>query len=75
MIGALLMLGSTDSDFADGGTNVKGHVLGIGYALAKNTALAATYFMNDDINYVSHFTSKNHCGDMEEGFLILRSVV
>ena len=50
MIGALLMLGSTDSDFADGGTNVKGHVLGIGYALAKNTALAATYFMNDALD-------------------------
>ena len=40
----------TDSDFADGGTNAKGHVLGVGYALAKNTTLAATYFMNDALD-------------------------
>ena len=40
----------TDSDFADGGTNAKGHVFGIGYALAKNTTLAATYFLNDALD-------------------------
>ena len=40
----------TDSDFADGGTNAKGHVFGVGYALAKNTMLAATYFMNDALD-------------------------
>ena len=40
----------TDSDFADGGTNAKGHVLGVGYALAKNTNLAVTYFMNDALD-------------------------
>ncbi|MHC4988395.1 MAG: putative porin [Planctomycetota bacterium] len=40
----------TDSDFADGGTNAKGHVFGVGYALAKNTTLAATYFMNDALD-------------------------
>ena len=40
----------TDSDFADGGTNSKGHVFGAGYALAKNTTLAATYFMNDALD-------------------------
>jgi hypothetical protein len=39
----------TDSDFAGGGTNAKGHVFGAGYALAKNTTLAATYFLNDDL--------------------------
>jgi len=40
----------TDSDFADGGTNAKGHVFGVGYALAKNTTLAATYFINDALD-------------------------
>jgi len=40
----------TDSDFADGGTNARGHVFGAGYALAKNTTLAATYFMNDALD-------------------------
>ncbi|MHC5163380.1 MAG: putative porin [Planctomycetota bacterium] len=40
----------TDSDFADGGTDAKGHVFGVGYALAKNTTLAATYFMNDALD-------------------------
>ncbi|MHC4999913.1 MAG: putative porin [Planctomycetota bacterium] len=40
----------TDSDFADGGTDARGHVLGVGYALAKNTTLAATYFKNDALD-------------------------
>jgi hypothetical protein len=40
----------TDSDFADGGTNARGHVLGLGYALAKNTTVAATYFINENLD-------------------------
>jgi hypothetical protein len=40
----------TDSDFADGGTNARGHVFGLGYALAKNTNIAATYFVNDNLS-------------------------
>ncbi|MEN8128391.1 MAG: putative porin [Planctomycetota bacterium] len=40
----------TDSDFADGGTNAKGHVFGVGYALAKNTTLAATYSLNEALD-------------------------
>ncbi|MHC5083376.1 MAG: putative porin, partial [Planctomycetota bacterium] len=41
----------TDSDFADGGTNVKGHKFSFAYMLAKNTAVGATYFCNENNNY------------------------
>ena len=34
----------------DGGTNAKGHVFGVGYALAKNTTLATTYFVNNALD-------------------------
>ncbi|MFZ9011839.1 MAG: putative porin, partial [Anaerohalosphaeraceae bacterium] len=40
----------TDSDFGDGGTNARGHVFGVGYALAKNTTLSATYFANENLS-------------------------
>ncbi|MHC4927436.1 MAG: putative porin [Planctomycetota bacterium] len=39
----------TDSDFADGGTNARGHKFNFTYVLAKNTALAATYFKNENL--------------------------
>lgn len=35
-----------DSDFRGGGTDAKGHEIGGGIALAKNTAFNATYFIN-----------------------------
>jgi len=34
----------TDGDFANGGTNGKGHILKAGYAVAKNWKLGLTYF-------------------------------
>lgn len=39
----------TDSDFGGGGTNSRGHILGAEYMLLKNTRLAMTYFMNDNV--------------------------
>ncbi|MCD6283602.1 putative porin [bacterium] len=36
-----------DSDFIGGGTDGKGHVLGLGVALTKNTSAGLTYFLND----------------------------
>jgi hypothetical protein len=36
----------TDSDFRGGGTDAKGHEIGGGIMLAKNTAFNATYFIN-----------------------------
>ncbi len=36
-----------DSDFIDGGTNGKGHELGIDLQVAKSVMAAATYFIND----------------------------
>ena len=36
----------TDSDFAGGGTNAKGHVLSGTYAFHKNWNFRATYFLN-----------------------------
>jgi hypothetical protein len=37
----------TDSDFADGGTDGKGHVFELGYGLADRWSLAVTYFLNE----------------------------
>lgn len=37
----------TDSDFSNGGTHGKGHKFSFKYALAKNIAAGATYFLND----------------------------
>jgi len=37
----------SDSDFAGGGTDAKGHEFNVGYMLAKNCKLALTYFMVD----------------------------
>ncbi len=37
----------TDSDFGDGGTNNKGHLLKGAYALDNNVSLALTYFINE----------------------------
>lgn len=37
----------TDSDFGGGGTNAKGHILGVEYMPLKNTRLNVTYFIND----------------------------
>ena len=39
----------SDSDFGGGGTNSKGHVLGADFMLLKNTRLAVTYFINDNM--------------------------
>jgi hypothetical protein len=36
----------TDSDFAGGGTNVKGHEIDFAYQLAKNWTVATSYFNN-----------------------------
>ncbi|OUS12476.1 hypothetical protein A9Q89_06215 [Gammaproteobacteria bacterium 53_120_T64] len=38
---------TTDSDFAGGGTNGKGHLLKAAYALDKNAVLAINYFINE----------------------------
>lgn len=38
-----------DSDFGGGGTNSRGHILGAEYMLLKNTRLAITYFLNDNV--------------------------
>ncbi|OUS02289.1 hypothetical protein A9Q90_09570 [Gammaproteobacteria bacterium 54_18_T64] len=38
---------TTDSDFAGGGTNGKGHILKAAYALDKNAVLAINYFINE----------------------------
>lgn len=41
----------TDSDFGrDGGTNVRGHTFNYTYALAKNTTIGATYFMDEKLS-------------------------
>lgn len=37
----------TDSDFGGGGTDAKGHEFGGGVAIAANTTLALSYFMNE----------------------------
>lgn len=37
----------TDSDFAGGGTDGKGHVFEVGYGLADRWSLALTYFLNE----------------------------
>lgn len=37
----------TDSDFGDGGTDVKGHKFNTAYAFSKNTSLSITYFDNE----------------------------
>lgn len=37
----------TDSDFAGGGTDGKGHVFEVGYGLAERWSLALTYFLNE----------------------------
>jgi len=39
--------GLCDSDFAGGGTDGKGHMLGFKYQLAKNVQLGLSYFMNE----------------------------
>ena len=39
----------TDSDFGGGGTNSKGHILGADFMVLKNTRLAVTYFINDNM--------------------------
>ncbi len=39
----------TDSDFGGGGTNSKGHILGADFMLLKNTRLAVTCFINDNM--------------------------
>ena len=42
----------TDSDFArDGVTNSRGHTFNYTYALAKNTAISATYFHDENLNH------------------------
>ena len=42
----------SDSDFGrDGGTNVRGHTFSYAYALAKNTTIGATYFLDENLNY------------------------
>jgi len=38
----------TDGDFADGGTNGKGHIFKAGYAVAKNWTLGMTYFKTEN---------------------------
>ena len=38
---------TTDSDFGDGGTGGKGHIIKGGYALDKNTTFGVTYFINE----------------------------
>ena len=38
---------TTDSDFAGGGTNGKGHILKAAYDLDKNAVLAINYFINE----------------------------
>jgi len=48
VVGAL-----SDADFGGGGTNSKGHRVSIGYALAKNVVIAATYLC-DEQNVQSH---------------------
>ena len=40
----------TDSDFGDGGANVKGHKFSFAYAVAKNTTVGATYFCAENLN-------------------------
>ena len=41
------MLGAfTDSDFRGGGTDAKGHEIGGGYQLDKNTTFSVSYFVN-----------------------------
>ena len=35
----------TDSDFADGGTDAKGHKFQLAYAVAENTTIGASYFL------------------------------
>jgi len=37
----------TDSDFRGGGTDGKGHQIGVGYALGRKLSVAATYFICD----------------------------
>ncbi len=38
---------TTDSDFGDGGTGNKGHIIKGAYALGKNTSFGVTYFINE----------------------------
>jgi hypothetical protein len=38
-----------DSDFGDGGTNVRGHKFNLNYAAAKNTTLGLTYFLGENL--------------------------
>ena len=40
----------TDSDFADGGTNARGHKFSLNYALAENTAFGVTYFCDEKLS-------------------------
>lgn len=46
----------TDSDFGGGGTDAKGHEFGAGVAIAGNTTLAVSYFVND-LNLQANSTS------------------
>ncbi|HOK65649.1 MAG TPA: putative porin [Anaerohalosphaeraceae bacterium] len=39
-----------DSDFADGGTNVKGHKFNWTYMLAKNTSFGVSYYLADKLS-------------------------
>lgn len=39
-----------DSDFGDGGTNVRGHKFNLNYVAAKNTTLGVTYFLGENLN-------------------------
>ena len=38
-----------DSDFADGGTNVRGHKFNVTYMLAKNTSLGVSYYLAEKL--------------------------
>ena len=40
----------TDSDFADGGTNARGHKFNARYVLAKNTTFGITWFCNKKLS-------------------------
>ena len=46
---------TTDSNFAGGGTNGKGHILKAAYALDKNVVLAINYFSNEKADEETDF--------------------
>ncbi len=50
----------TDSDFAGGGTNAKGHELGLGYSFNKKTKVAFSHFLNK----TASLTNENYTRSM-----------